>query len=295
MRRIAFLISSNMLPRREGARADRYELDLELGALRPPCALRLMALEPVVWDAAGVDWAAYDAAVIGTTWDYWSQPERFLKGLEAIEAAGTRLFNAAADVRWNIDKIYLKDLARRGAPLAPTLWAERADAETLAGAFDALGADDLVVKPRVGAGAHRLARIRRGEAPPPAERLPKSQCLIQPYLASVAARGELSFMFYDGVFSHAARKIPAAGDFRVQSLYGAKEVDHDPTPGELEAAHAALAALGKPLLYARVDMAAGLDGAPVLMELEIIEPYHYPEQGPACGAHFAAALDRYLA
>ena len=36
---------------------------------------------------------------------------------------------------------------------------------------------------------------------------------------------------------------------------------------------------GDPLLYARVDIARDLSNAPVLMELELIEPYHYPRAG----------------
>ena len=106
--------------------------------------------------------------------------------------------------------------------------------------------------------------------------------------------------------------------------FGAATVDEDLTPvyaGRLEirpADHAALVD-GRPLiltvrelqlltelahnaervmtrreLYARVDLIADADGAPALMELELIEPYHYPEQGPGCGARFAEALTRLL-
>ena len=38
---------------------------------------------------------------------------------------------------------------------------------------------------------------------------------------------------------------------------------------------AILAAVEEPLLYARVDLVRGLDGAPQLIELELIEPDLY--------------------
>ena len=51
-----------------------------------------------------------------------------------------------------------------------------------------------------------------------------------------------------------------------------------------------LEALEYDLLYARVDMMRDESGALALMELEIIEPYLYPEQSHALGALFATAL-----
>jgi hypothetical protein len=33
-------------------------------------------------------------------------------------------------------------------------------------------------------------------------------------------QGELSFMFFNGNFSHSTLKVPKTGDFRVQSEYG---------------------------------------------------------------------------
>ena len=37
-------------------------------------------------------------------------------------------------------------------------------------------------------------------------------------------------------------------------------------------------------------MVRGLDGELALMELELVEPYLYPEQGPDLGAPFAERL-----
>ena len=159
-------------------------------------------------------------------------------------------------------------------------------------AFDELRCDEVVVKPIIGASAWRQARVRRGAALPAADELPLERCLIQPYLPAVAEEGEYSFLFFGGEFSHCAQKVPARGDYRVQSRFGAKEHVYAPNADELALARRVLAAAKEELLYARVDMVRGLDGALAVMELELIEPYLYPEQGPQMGELFADALVR---
>ncbi len=294
MRKVAFLASRNVLPGESAQRADSYEFQLEFDALGAPCAARDITLEAVAWDAPALEPRAYDAVVIGTTWDYWERQAEFLSRLEAIETAGAALLNPLSIVRWNIDKGYLADLEAAGAPSVPTVFAKRADADTLTAAFDTLEADTIVVKPRIGAGAWRQARLTRGAPIARAQDLPPGDCLIQPFLTHIPTWGEVSFLFFGGVFSHALRKVPKAGDYRVQSLYGAHEEPHHPSPEELACASDVLATIearaGAPLLYARIDMTRGNTGGLVLMEAELIEPYYYPEQGPGCGQVFADAL-----
>jgi hypothetical protein len=44
------------------------------------------------------------------------------------------------------------------------------------------------------------------------------------------------------------------------------------------------------LLYARVDLVAGADGAPVLLELELTEPSFFLAYGEGSAERFAAAV-----
>ena len=119
--------------------------------------------------------------------------------------------------------------------------------------------------------------------------------MIQPFLPAVAEEGEYAFLFFGGEFSHCARKIPAKGDYRVQSEYGGHEEVHVPSGAELALARSVLDFVDGDPLYARVDMLRGLDGQLALIEIELIEPYLYPEQGPQMGEVFAKALVRKLA
>ena len=118
-----------------------------------------------------------------------------------------------------------------------------------------------------------------------------SPAMLQPFLPAIAKEGELSFIFIDGELSHALRKMPAEGDYRIQSLYGGQESIHNPTQEEITSAKAIIAAIPfETPLYARIDMLRMEDGALAVMEAELIEPYLYPEQGPQLGERLARAI-----
>jgi glutathione synthase/RimK-type ligase-like ATP-grasp enzyme len=155
----------------------------------------------------------------------------------------------------------------------------------------------VVVKPAVSVGAigaHRVARGGMGawtarhatEAPPGGDRL------VQPLMAEVAD-GETSMIAVEGRITHAVRKVPAPGDFRVQIEHGGREIACTPSAADLELADRALAAVGRSLLYARIDCVTTPDG-PRLMELELIEPTLFLSlaPGPALDALGVAVANR---
>jgi glutathione synthase/RimK-type ligase-like ATP-grasp enzyme len=298
MTRICFLTSADMMKDRPGARDDWFEFDLEFGALSKACAAEGISLEACIWDQP-FDASVFDGFMMGTVWDYPPKLQLFLETLDRLNEIAP-VYNSPAQVRWNIEKTYLKALDEAGAPSIPTLWADKADAEAIAAGFDRFGGDKIVVKPLVGGGAWRQALVKKGEALPDADDLPLGACLIQPFLPGVPEEGEYSMIFFGGRFSHALNKRPKSGDYRVQSLYGATEARWEPSEADLALAREVLSAARSitgedEFLYARVDMVRGLNGGLVVMELEIIEPYLYPEQGPDMGAVFVEALKDKLA
>ena len=287
--KIAYLSSTVTLPGSPTRRDDAFEHDYMMQALRAPMAARGLMIEDIAWNDAEADWSSYGAAIIGTTWDYWDHQDAFLETLAMIETQ-VPLFNPSGLVRWNSHKTYLKDLAGKGARLIPTLWLDKVDAASAAAAFDALGSDDLVFKRQVGAGAFGQHRLKRGE---PVPDMPHPM-MVQPFLEMIQREGEYSFVFIDGAFCHALIKRAAPGDYRIQSSYGGMEEAITPSASDLTAAEAILATLETPPLYARVDMVRGADGGLLLMELELIEPYLYPLQGPELGERMALGLLRRL-
>jgi hypothetical protein len=289
MKKIAYLASRVTLPGSPIRRTDAFEHDYMMDALRGPFEARGMRVEDVAWDDPKADWAGFDAVIIGTTWDYWDRLEEFLAALERIEGQ-TRLFNGAALVRWNARKTYLRELETKGAKLIPTLWLDVADEAAAKTAFDTLGADDLVFKRQVGAGAKDQHRVKRGE---PIPAMPHTM-MVQPFLPMIQTEGELSFIFIDGEFCHALIKRAQPGDYRIQSTYGGREENITPSAEDLAAALAIIGTLDEAPLYGRVDMLRGDGGELLLMELEVIEPYLYPVEGPELGERMAAGVARRL-
>lgn len=258
---------------------------------------RGVAPEPLVWNDPAVDWAAFDALLVRTPWDYYQRIDEFLPWLARIEALGVTMVNPPRTLRWNADKRYLLELAAAGIPIVGTHWVDRRTNATLASIMDARGWDDVVVKPAVSGGAWRTWRTDRRDLATHESEFGAlvAQCdmLVQAYVAEIASSGEWSLLFFGGAYSHAVLKRPRAGDFRVQEKHGGETFAAVPPPALIAAAAACVArlpALGQPgCLYARVDGVV-VGASFFLMELELIEPQLFLAGNPAAGAVFADVL-----
>lgn len=202
------------------------------------------------------------------------------------EQQGLPLHNPPPVLRWIADKSYLATLQEAGAPVTPTIFVDAVTEEALTQAAEQLGVGQLVVKPRISAGAFQTIRWSPGE---PLHGAPDGAAMIQPYLSYIESEGEASLIYLGGTFSHAVSKRPQPGDFRVQPEFDGIIAAHDPAEDELAAAELALKAAGEDLLYARVDLVRDRQGAPVLMELELVEPDLYLRYDEAAPARFARA------
>ncbi len=287
--RIAFLACPETLPGSPVRRPDAFEHDLQIAALREGLDGRGTVTD-IDWRAPLDRLVQFDVAILGTPWDYTEAKDEFLARLVELEGAGIAVFNSSEVVRWNADKLYLQELAGRGAPTIPTLWPEAPGPDDIHAAFDHFGTDRVVIKRRIGAGAIGQARFARGAPAIEAWRMDQP-AMIQPFLPAIQHEGELSFIFVSGELSHALIKRAAAGDYRIQSLYGGRELPLDPAPADRAAAEAIMALLpfAQPPLYARIDMIRLEDGTLAVIEAELIEPYLYPEQGPEFGRRLADA------
>jgi len=256
-------------------------------------ALRAAGLrtEVLAWDDPAADFSSARLTLLRATWNYAQRPEHFADWLTRT-AAASALWNPLPVVRWNLHKRYLLDLARAGVSVAPTHLVPRGSVERLADLAASRGWTDVVVKPAVSAGSRLTLRARadteRGEAHLRAL-VGREDALVQPYLPAVEGYGERALIFIDGELTHAVRKGPRfAGD--AESVTGPLAVSDD----EAALAHAVLAAAPAPVLYARVDVAPGSDGVPVLMELELIEPSLFCAQGPRALERLVKAIETRL-
>jgi glutathione synthase/RimK-type ligase-like ATP-grasp enzyme len=256
------------------------------------------ACERVDWARADVDWRRFAAAVIRTPWDYFERFAEFSRWLTRVSEQ-TQLVHPAPLLRWNMDKHYLLELGGAGVAIPPTRVVERGSPLTLGEVLAQEGWGEVVVKPCVGGAARWTFRAAAPVGPDEAARFGRyvaaEAMLVQPFLPAVLDEGEVTVVVFAGEPSHAVRKRAKPGDFRVQDDHGGTVHAHRATSAELELARAALAAAPWPTTYGRVDMVRGAGGAPVLMELELVEPELWLREAPEVApAAFARALVRAL-
>jgi glutathione synthase/RimK-type ligase-like ATP-grasp enzyme len=244
------------------------------------------------WQPWGDGHGADETVVIRATWDYTDDPARFLSWCAAVP----RLVNPFPVVAANLDKRYLVRLAAAGVATIPVEVVEpggRLDPRT----------DEFVVKPVIGAGSRSVARFRAADAEAAARHVEQIHgrgmaALVQPYQSSVDTAGETALVFLAGRYSHAFRKGPMLTGRRTLAANGAYFTEDlgpaDPGPAARALGRRALAAMAADagvdatdLAYARVDVVAGPGGAPLVLEVELVEP--------SLGFAFAGpvALDRF--
>ena len=243
------------------------------------------------WTDAG-DLSEFPLVLPLLAWGYQRRPEIWFDVLDRWESQGVRMANSIPLLRWNTDKAYLLKLAERGVSVVPTHAAPALDTADMEAARAAFESDTLVIKPTISGGADGTYLLKSGD-PIPADVLGQDM-LIQPMMPAIATEGEFSLFYFDGQFSHAILKTPAAGDFRVQEQFGGREVAVTPPDAALTLATATLAAAPDRPLYARVDMVRASADTFNLMELEVIEPLLFFAFAQDGGQAFAQSVLRVL-
>jgi glutathione synthase/RimK-type ligase-like ATP-grasp enzyme len=250
-------------------------------------SLQRLGIAPTacVWNDPAIDWSTFDAVLIRTTWDYFMHYATFRDWLDRLDRLGVPTINDSGLVRWNSDKRYLLELARRGVAIIPT---QLTSAAELPGALAAMLGQQVVVKPSISGGAWHTLRGSVGDAAFAAAvaQLPREHdYLVQPFVPEIVSDGEWSLLYFAGVFSHAVIKRPATGDYRVQGQFGGSAEPIVPSAATLAAAEHALAAVAAighgDHAYVRVDGVISA-GRFLIMELELIEPVlHLAAHPPA--------------
>ncbi|AKD03414.1 hypothetical protein POKO110462_05545 [Pontibacter korlensis] len=229
-----------------------------------------------IWDDPAVDWAKYELVVLKSPWDYFDKIDTFYAWLDKLEKLQVRVLNPINIVRWNSDKRYLVELQEQGVKVVPSVWLEQGSQLNVAEVFAQLQSEKVIVKPAISGGAKNTFALTQAEAEAKAESinelLQQENFLAQPFIPEIQTKGEWSFLFFNGEYSHTVLKAAKAGDFRVQHFFGGTVHTPEPPAQLLEAAHNLVDKYAPGCLYARVD-GVELNGELVLMELELIEPF----------------------
>ena len=120
--------------------------------------------------------------------------------------------------------------------------------------------------------------------------------MVKPYVPSVDADGETALLWLGGAFSHAIRKGPLLrrGAKLVEGLFAQEDISARTPAPEAVAERVLRAVPGGPdgLLYARVDLVAGPDSGPLVLELELTEPSLFLGYEPGAPERLAKAIAR---
>lgn len=230
-----------------------------------------------------------DAVLLRQTWDYQDDAAGFAAWISGLTLRGARVLNPAPVAIWNNDKRSLVELAGGGVVIPPTTGIENGE---VAAAADKIGGTRFVVKPAYGgSGVGVRAAEREGlEAALAAAQAeaPGRPFMLQAYLPEIAD-GEWSLCFFGGAFSHAVLGRPAAGEFRVNSRYGAQRELLEPPAPALSAAQTMLDRLSSDLVYARIDGVMRGDQF-ICTELELTDPELHLDLAPGSADRFASAV-----
>jgi glutathione synthase/RimK-type ligase-like ATP-grasp enzyme len=208
----------------------------------------------------------------------------------------SELVNPAAVIEWNLDKMYLRQLEAAGVPVIPTTWVMPDDD------WQPPDTGEFVVKPSVSAGGRNTARYSGG-ASSALEHVSALQragqtVMVQEYLSAIDEVGEVNLVFFDGTFSHAVVKRPV-----LRTGEGVVERPWErmawaglaiPSSEQLKVAEQAMGVisdlLGQRPVYGRVDLIAGPVGDPLVLEVELIDPYLSLDMEPGAATRLANAL-----
>ncbi len=238
----------------------------------------------VVWNDPGADWTGYDLVVLRATWDYPDHIDAFRDWIRS-PAVATRVVNPPNLVLPNLHKGYLADLGEMAVPTVVVPAGMTIDLGRLRWA-------SVVAKPAVAVGGTGAVRVRRQGDLDTLTLAPGGgvDVIVQQYLSDVERWGETSVVYIGGEPTHAVRKVPAAGEFRIHEHWGGRDEPVTPADDELEVGRAALATLRTVPAYARVDLIRDEQQRPRVVELELVEPYLWFEIAPQAADRLASLL-----
>lgn len=280
----------------EAAEGDWYLANIlrDDALLQAALLARGLSSTRVNWADPSVDWTQFQCAVFRTTWDYFDQRDVFCEWLDAVSNK-TRLCNDVSLIHWNMDKHYLRDLEINEIPVIPSVFVEQGSQISLHDVLADHGWNEAIIKPCISGGARHTYRLNRASIatvePIINALISEESFLLQPFQSSVLEDGEDTLMLFNGVVTHAVRKKPKAGDFRVQDDHGGSVETFTPTAAHIDLAERAMAACHIAPHYGRVDMVRDNEGNLAVMELELIEPELWLRNHPSAATLFAGAIE----
>lgn len=251
-----------------------------------------------IWDDENIDWTQFDAVIIRSTWDYFTNALAFDIWLEKLSLSGCQIMNPLSVIHWNKNKNYFNDLKSQGFNFPPYYFLEQGSIADLPQLLRNEHWQKAVIKPAVSGGAHNTwitttASIQT-DIPRLKAMLDQGDVIVQKFMDEIVTTGEISLIFFNKQFSHAVCKKAISGDFRVQEQFGGTITSITPNNHLIQQAQEILNNIPEDLLYARVDGLILDENDLCLMELELIEPSLFLSASEQACDSFYQALHQLL-
>ncbi|WP_142693626.1 ATP-grasp domain-containing protein [Campylobacter troglodytis] len=230
-------------------------------------------------------------------WDYSAHYDEFVSFLDELEALNLSIFNPLKLLRWNVSKLYLKELDNLGFDIIPSIFVEKnLDKEFVDDALQSAKKwQNPIIKPLVGQsgkGVMRLEGLNSQEITQ--NKVFKKGFIIQQFIPEICEDGELCLVFFNACFQYAILRQVAQGEFRANSNFGVHIQKCEFVDKKcLDIAKRIFSHLPQTPLYARFDFITH-QGRALLNELELIEPNLYFDYEEKAINHFCAKTDFYV-
>jgi len=231
-----------------------------------------------------------DVALFRLVWDYVDRLPEFMTWLDDFENHNFTLYNDIKTIRWNLKKTYLLELQSKGIRIPKTYVWQGQYLPNWIELEKNLGPAPYVFKPIVSAAARGTFMVHGDVSYSAAiDRMKRAPFIAQKYLREVK-NGEVSLIYFAGQYSHAVKKIPQPGDFRVQSDFGGSVRPYEASSAEIDWGLKVIGCAPADPLIARVDYVIS-ENEPTLMELEVFEPELFFNQSPGSAEKLVRALE----
>ncbi len=249
------------------------------------------------WADTEFDWSTTKCAVFRTTWDYFDKFDEFKAWLTRVESQ-TTFINPISQIRWNMDKWYLQDLAGQGIRVVETKYIKQGEGKSLGECIAETNWEEVILKPTIAGAARHTYRlnpdnIQELEATF-SELIKNEDMMLQPFQHNIMEKGEISFMVIGGKYTHSVLKKGKAGDFRVQDDFGGTLHDFHPTKEEIAFAESVAKACEPLPAYARVDVMWDNEDKLAVSEVELVEPELWFRRNPKAAGLLAKKIQTQL-
>lgn len=224
-------------------------------------------------------------------WDYSQHYDEFLRFLDKIKRLNLAVFNPLPLLRWNLSKLYLKELENLGFDIVPSLFVRPSQNSIDEALKRAKMWQNPIIKPLVsqsGNGVFRLDGLNLNSLFK--DKLFKNGFVLQEFMSEILDKGELCLVFFNAKFHYAITRKVACGEFRANSQFGASIHSCEVVEKScLDTARQILAHLPQKPLYARIDFITH-KGKALINEVELIEPSLYFDYDKCALQNFCEAV-----